>query len=173
MTSIVVRVALLVVLWLLAWGDFTIANVLSGIAVAAVLLIAFPLREPSHPRHPSVVGIVRLAGYVARQLVASNIVMAREVLRRVPRTKPGVLAHRLQQPSEEVVTLMTTIIALSPGTMTVDVDDASTTVYVHFFRLDDIEGARTSLRTLERLVVDAIAPSRRRGLDGRRREASP
>jgi len=171
--SIIVRVTLLVALWLLAWGDFTIANVLSGIAVAAVLLIAFPLREPNHPRHPSAVGIVRLVGYVAVQLVASNIVMAREVLRRTPRTQPGVLAHRLQEPSETIVTLMTTIIALSPGTMTVDVDDASTTLYVHFFRLDDIEGARASLRTLERLVAGALQPSRPSDRDRLRREASP
>jgi multicomponent Na+:H+ antiporter subunit E len=157
--TIALRVAALVALWLLAWGDFTLANVLSGIAVATVLLVAFPLRQsPGGRRLPSLTGTVALGFYVARQLIASNIVMAREVLRRVPRTRPGVLAHRLTEPNEEVVTLMTSIIALSPGTMVVDVDDASTTVYVHFFRLDDVDAGRAVLRDLEQRVVNAIAP---------------
>ena len=51
---------------------------------------------------------------------------------------------------------MTSVIALSPGTMTVDVDRESTTIYVHFFRLRDLAAARASLARLERLVVDAI-----------------
>ena len=41
--------------------------------------------------------------------------MTREILRRRPTVRPGVIAHRLQWPSDYVVTLMTSIIALSPG----------------------------------------------------------
>lgn len=165
---IVRRIALLVVLWLLAWGDFTLANVLSGIVVAGLLLIAFPLgRMHRSPRRISVVGAAVLVGHVAVQLVASNVVMAREILRRTPRARPGVLAHRLLEPSEEVVTVMTSIISLSPGTMTVDVDAGSTTIYVHFFQLDDVPAARAFLRKLERRV-DAAIPLRRAGaVDGR------
>lgn len=41
------RLLLLVALWLLAWGEVTVANVLSGTAVAAVLLVVFPpTRQP-------------------------------------------------------------------------------------------------------------------------------
>jgi multicomponent Na+:H+ antiporter subunit E len=164
---VVPRIALLVVLWLLAWGDFTLANVLSGIVVAGLLLIAFPLsRALRSPRRISVVGVAVLTGHIGIQLIASNIVMAREILRRVPRDRPGVLAHHLRQPSEEVVTVMTSIISLSPGTMTVDVDDASTTIYVHFFQLDDVPAARASLRKLERLVVAAIPLRRVHRVDG-------
>ena len=38
----------------------------------------------------------RLAGYVAVQLVTSNVVMTREILRRRLDVQPGVLAHRLR-----------------------------------------------------------------------------
>jgi multicomponent Na+:H+ antiporter subunit E len=151
------RVALLVVLWLLAWGEVSVANVLSGIAAATAIFIAFPptRRRTGRVRlHP--LGIVRLAGYVVAQLVTSNVLMTRQVLRRRPDVRPGVIAHRLLRPSEEAVTVMTSIIALSPGTMTADVDDASTTVYVHFFRLTDVTAARASLARLEQLVTGAL-----------------
>jgi multicomponent Na+:H+ antiporter subunit E len=140
------RVTLLVALWLLAWGEITLANVLSGTAVAAALLAAFPPDRRTHGR-------LRISALG----VASNVVMTRQILRRTPSLHPGVLAHRLHQPSEEVATVMTSVIALSPGTMTVDLDRDSSTIYVHFFRLTDVEAARASLDRLERLAVKAIA----------------
>ncbi len=156
MTS-VGRVVLLTALWLLAWGQITVANVISGIVVATALLIAFPTARPlGRHRRLRLGGAARLGGYVLAQLVTSNLLMIREVLRRRSSARPGVLAHRLLQPSEEVVTIMTSVIALSPGTMAVDVDEQSTTVYVHFLLLEDIEAARASLRRLERLVAHTI-----------------
>jgi multicomponent Na+:H+ antiporter subunit E len=154
------RVALLLALWLLAWGQVTLANVVSGIAVGSALLVAFPpVRRAGAPVRLRPVGAARLAAYVLTQLVTSNLVMAREVLRRGSSARPGVLAHRLQGPSEEIVTLMTSIIALSPGTMTVDVDRDSRTIYVHFLFLRDVEAARALLARLEQLAVRAIGAS--------------
>jgi multicomponent Na+:H+ antiporter subunit E len=150
------RIMLLVALWLLAWGELSLANVLSGVVVASALLVAFPPGRRSHVRF-SLVGSVRLAGYVAAQLVTSNLVMAREILRVRPSTHPGVLAHRLQRGSDELITLMSSVIALSPGTMTVDVDRESTTIYVHFLLLRDVDAARASLTRLEQLAVGAIS----------------
>ena len=68
-----------------------------------------------------------------------------EQVREAVEVDEGVLAHRLRAPSEELVTLMTSIIALSPGTMTADVDPDSTTIYVHFLLLRDLDAARASL----------------------------
>lgn len=151
------RVVLLVALWLLAWGELTFPNLVSGLLVAAALLVAFPpdRRATGHVRLRAW-GVVRLGLYVCSQLVVSNIVMAATIVR--PRTdlRPGVLAHRLKEASEEVVAVMSSVIALSPGTMTVDVDRQSTSICVHFLQLRDIDAARSSLVRLERLVVAAI-----------------
>jgi multicomponent Na+:H+ antiporter subunit E len=158
------RIVLLVALWLLAWGEVTVANVVSGAAVASALLVAFPPeRRAGDGLQLRPLGVARLAGYVLVQLVTSNLVMTAAILRRHPSTRPGVLAHRLQRPSEEIVTLMTSVIALSPGTMTVDVDPDSTTIYVHFLFLRDVDAARAQLTRLERLAVRAVvAPAARR-----------
>jgi multicomponent Na+:H+ antiporter subunit E len=152
------RVGLLVALWLLAWGDVSVANVLSGGAVAIALLAAFPARRRRDgtvrlsPR-----GSARLGAHVVGQLVRSNLVMARQILRPPGVVAPAVLAHRLGHPTDEVITLMSSIIALSPGTMTVDVAPDASTIYVHFFHLDDLAAARRSIAELERLVVGAVA----------------
>jgi multicomponent Na+:H+ antiporter subunit E len=152
------RVAILVLLWLLAWGELTVANVLSGTAAAVALLVAFP---PRHDRDADVqlsfAGLWRLAAYVASQLVKSNIVMAYQILRPPKPLTPGVVGHRLRHPSEHVITLVSSIIALSPGTMIVDVASDSSSIYVHFFHLGDVDGARRSIAHLEDLAIAAIA----------------
>ena len=152
------RMALLVGLWLLAWGKATLANVLSGILVAAALLLAFPLTERAGaPWQISPIGVARLGGHVLVQLLVSNVAMVGQILKRRPDLRPGVLVHQLRRPSAEVVTIMSSVIALSPGTMTVDVDREASAISVHFFRLDDELAARAGLVRLERLVERAIA----------------
>ena len=151
------RIALLTALWLLAWGEVSLPNIVSGVAVSAVLLLALPpSAAPTTHARIDLLGSLRLVGYVARQLMTSNVLMTRKVLRRHPTTQPGVLAHRLRPPSEHVVTVMTSVIALSPGTMVVDVDRTSSTVYVHFLFLDDIAAARRSLEQLEQVARATI-----------------
>jgi multicomponent Na+:H+ antiporter subunit E len=155
------RVAMLVALWLLAWGEVTVVNVVSGTVVAIVLLVAFPPRRPTEGEERlSLAGIARLSAYVVGQLVASNIVMTKQVLRPPSPPRPGVIAHHLVHPTDEVVTVISSIIALSPGTMTVDVAPDSSAIYVHFFHLDDIDAARRSIAHLEHLAIGAIAGSR-------------
>lgn len=157
MTRIALRIVPLVALWLLAWGDVSVANVMSGIAVALGLLIAFPPRPSSGPRvrlRPA--AMARLAGYVIVQLVVSNLLVAREIVSRRSRIRTGVLAHHLQQPSDAVLSVMANVIALSPGTMTVDVSSDPAVLYVHFLLLDDVEDARRAIARLERLVADAL-----------------
>jgi multicomponent Na+:H+ antiporter subunit E len=158
------RVVLLVGLWLLAWGDVSLANVVSGLAVAVALLAAFPpagrsTTGPALRLRPW--GALRLLVHVGTQLVTANVVMAREIVRPRPTLQPGVLEHRLQEPSEEIVTIMTSVIALSPGTMTVDVDEASSTIAVHFLFLRDVAESRAVLDHLEHLVRAAVTPGRR------------
>ncbi len=159
----VARILVLVGLWLLAWGDLSVANVCSGAAVAVLLLAAFPpVRRGRGSVRLSVSGLLRLGAYVVAQLWNSNIEMSRRILSRTPGTA-GVVAHRLRTPSDEVVTVMSSVIALSPGTMTVDVAPDSSRIYVHFFDLEDLGQARRGIARLEELTVAAI----QRGRPGR------
>jgi multicomponent Na+:H+ antiporter subunit E len=151
------RVAMLVVLWLLAWGEASVANVASGVFVAAALLIAFPPRRHARSRlRLRPLGIIRLVLYVVRQLVASNLLVAREILSRRSRVRTGVLAYRARHPSDEVLALKANVIALSPGTMTVETTRDPAVIYVHFLLLDDVDEARRGLARLEDVVAGAL-----------------
>jgi multicomponent Na+:H+ antiporter subunit E len=160
MMRIAVRVVPLVALWLLAWGEISVANVVSGTVVALVLLAAFPPRAGDGTRvRLRPVALARLAGYIVVQLVVSNLLVAREIVGRRSRIRTGVIAHQLEQPSDAVLTMMANVIALSPGTMTVDVTSKPPVLYVHFLLIDDVDEARRDVARLERLVVSALGGS--------------
>jgi multicomponent Na+:H+ antiporter subunit E len=148
---------LLVSFWLLAWGQVSVANVASGIVVAAALLLAFPPhRRTVSGRSISPMGTARLVLYVLGQLVPSNVLVTREILSRRSRIRTGVLAYPLEQPSDAVLSLMAHVIALTPGTMTVEATSDPPVLYVHFLLLHDLTEARRSLARLERLAVAAL-----------------
>jgi multicomponent Na+:H+ antiporter subunit E len=152
------RGILLVAIWFLAWGEVSVANALTGAAMAAVLLTAFPAGRDQTPtlRRVRPVPMARLVVHVVRQLVVSNVVMAARTLRRDPGFRPGVLAYPLDHPSDLVVTSITSIIALSPGTMTVDVTSDPTVLHVHMLVLDDVDAATRMIGQLVRLTCEAF-----------------
>jgi multicomponent Na+:H+ antiporter subunit E len=144
-------------LWLLAWGDLSVANVVSGIVLVAVLMLAFPATRGSRARvrvHP--IGLARLVAYVLTQLAVSNVLVAREIVSRRSRVRTGVVGYRVQQPSDLTLTLMSNILALAPRTMPVDVTRDPPVVYVHFLLLSDIAAARRTMARLETLIVAAL-----------------
>jgi multicomponent Na+:H+ antiporter subunit E len=151
------RGALLVAFWLLAWGEVSVANVASGLVVATVLLVAFPPhRRTGTGAGVSPLGVARLVLYVLGQLVPSNVLVARQILSRRSRIRTGVLAYPLHDPSEEVLSLMAHVIALTPGTMTVEATREPAVLYVHFLLLEDVDRARRTVGRLERLAVAAL-----------------
>jgi multicomponent Na+:H+ antiporter subunit E len=150
------RVAVLVAVWLLAWGEVSVANILSGVVVAVGLLVAFPAYRGTSRHRISPLGAVRLVLYVLGQLVPSNVLVAQQVVSRRSRIRTGVLAYDLEHPSDEVVSLMAHVIALTPGTMTVEATRDPWVLYVHFLLLDDVDEARRTVARLERLAVSAL-----------------
>jgi multicomponent Na+:H+ antiporter subunit E len=155
--SLPARVVMLVALWLLAWGEVSVGNVASGLFVAAALLVVFPPGRHARSRlRLRPLGAIRLVLYVIRQLVASNLLVAREILSRRSRVRTGVLAYQARHPSDEVLALKANVIALSPGTMTVEVTRDPAVMYVHFLLLDDVDEARQAIARLEDVVAGAL-----------------
>ncbi len=153
----VVRVVALVALWLLAWGDASLSRITTGTILAVALLLAFPSeRRDVAPLRVRPLAVARLIGYILGQLVVSNVLVAREILTPGSKVKTGVLAHPLDDASDEVISLIANIIAVTPGTMTVETTLDPNVLYVHFLLLDDVDKARRSIDRLEALVSAAI-----------------
>jgi multicomponent Na+:H+ antiporter subunit E len=148
----------LVVVWVLAWGTASPANVLGGIAVAAFLLAISPDRWPArHGRHRfRPVAIARFVGWILVQVVVANVQLTRAIVSRATRVTTGVIAVPLPSCSDGLLTLVTNTMALTPGTIPIQVDHDPTVMYVHVLHRGDVEAVRGDVRHLASLAYRAF-----------------
>jgi multicomponent Na+:H+ antiporter subunit E len=147
---------LLGIVWMLLLGDFTTGNLLMGLAVG-FLAISFSrplLRSQRYVR--AVIGSFRLVIGFLRELTLANVQLARDILSPVPPFVPGFVAFDVKDlPPTETVALAN-LVSLTPGTLSVDLDDDGYTLYVHTLYAQDPEETRRGIRKLANLVHGAL-----------------
>jgi multicomponent Na+:H+ antiporter subunit E len=150
-------VAFLLAIWLLLWGEVSVANVGTGLVVAALLLVVFP-RTPSTTRFVvRPVPTLRFLVFFVREMVESVVLLSREVLSRRSRFHTGVVAVPVHGCPNSLLAAVANLIALTPGTMTVRIETDPQILYVHVLIFHDIETVRAKIEQLNRLVVLAFA----------------
>ena len=146
----------LTVIWVMLWGTASPANIISGLAVSYLLVTVLPgLRRHRRWGKLRPGPLLRLIGFMLKSAVTSNAALARDIVARRSRLRTGVVGVRLPECSDELVTLITNLLALTPGTMPLELVEAPRTLYVHVLRMDD-EGVRRSIRHLTSLSVRAF-----------------
>jgi multicomponent Na+:H+ antiporter subunit E len=90
------------------------------------------------------------------QFVVSNALVAREIVARRSRVRTGIVACPLRTESEPIITLLANVLALSPGTMPVDVQTSPPVIHLHVLVLRDVARARRDVARLEELAVGAF-----------------
>jgi multicomponent Na+:H+ antiporter subunit E len=157
MMKLTVHGAWLVGLWCLLWGDLSVANVISGGAVAALLMVAYPTGvRPVHGMSGvRPVALVRLMVHVLYEFAVSNALVARAVLSRESNLRTGVVACPLRTTSESMITFLANVLALSPGTLPVEVSIDPPVIHLHVLLLRDTD-PRRSVAVLESLALRAF-----------------
>lgn len=148
----------LVIIWMLLWGDARPANVASGALVAALLLVAFPLDHDivavRHRLRP--VAAVRLGVFFLADVFRSTLATAFDVVRPRSRVRTGIVACPLRVNNDGLVTFLANLIAVSPGTMPIEVAYRPHVIYVHSLRGVDPDEVRAFVARLEELSVMAL-----------------
>lgn len=146
----------LVVVWVTLWGELTAANVVSGLLVGGLLLLAFPFKTTG----PSIVlrplKALRFLVYFLYKLVEANVVVAWEVITPGDQLTEGIVAVPITGASDAVVTIVAFATTLTPGTITLEVRRTPATLYMHVLHMRSIEDTRRDTLNLERLALEAF-----------------
>lgn len=157
--STVGLIVVLALIWVVLWGSASFANVLGGLVVAAALVMIVPGLRRRGGRRPMFfrpVAVARLVAYMLFTTIKSNIVLTREILSPGSQIRTGVIGVPLPGCSDELVTLITNLLALSPGSMPLELMSDPTVLYVHVLHLHDVERVRRDVLRLTGLAVRAF-----------------
>lgn len=145
--------------WVLLWGEVTPGNILSGfvLALAVTSIAPFPAMRFDGRFRPR--GLVILAAHFIYDLVFSAFQQANFIVRR---KKPRAAIIRVQLRSESDVYLAMTagMSAVVPGTVPVEADAATGTLYIHVFDVGlagGVSAAHNSILDLEERIMRAFA----------------
>jgi len=129
----------LTVLWAALTGSFAGPNLLLGaiLAFGASSLLRHRIGGPRGLR--KIWPIVALAGMFVYELLSSAISVALLVLspNLKARLRPAIIAVPLTVKSDVEITLLANLITLTPGTLSIDVSDDKSVLYVHVLLLKD------------------------------------
>jgi multicomponent Na+:H+ antiporter subunit E len=149
----------LVLVWMLLWGTWSWANLLSGLVVALVVLVLLPL--------PHVVGGVRVRavpllvflGHFVVDLFVSGAEVAWQALRLQGVHRTAIIQVQLRADSDLLLTMVAEAVSLVPGSLVLDLDREQRVMTLHLLPvrdLDDVELKRANVLVVEERLVRAF-----------------
>ena len=146
----------LIVLWMLLWGEFSWLNLLVGFLVGIVVTVVFylvpvQLSGRVHPLH-TVVFLVRLILDIVRASIDVSWLAVKPRLV----TSNAILEIRLRTRSDLILTWTAVATSIVPGSIVVDIDRESSILYLHVLNMrstGEIESFRRGVLDTERRIV--------------------
>jgi multicomponent Na+:H+ antiporter subunit E len=138
---------LLALAWAALQGDMTLANLLVGYGVGYVILAllakggVMPSTLASRTAHAA-----GLAGFFLRELLLANVRVAADVLRPRTRIRPAVVGIPLDVTSDGEILLLSMLINITPGSVTIDLSEDRRTLYVHVMHMTSAEATRREIK---------------------------
>jgi multicomponent Na+:H+ antiporter subunit E len=146
----------LVLLWAMLWGQFTVLSLLTGVAVAAAVTLVFYLPAIQFSRRVDPLRTLVFAVRLLVDIVVASFQVAWIVLR--PRGAPtnAIVEVRLRTRSDLITMWVAESLSLVPGSIVVDLDRASSTLFLHVLDTAgpaDVERARRRVLATEERIV--------------------
>jgi multicomponent Na+:H+ antiporter subunit E len=148
----------LTLVWVTLWEALTWANVLGGLLVSAAVISLLPPRRREMSVGFRPLAALRLLFYFLWELVLASAQIVWEVLTPRDRTSAGVVSVRTRSQVPGHVTAVASMISLIPGTLSLEVDGETMTIYIHVLHLRSFEDTRASVHELEDLTLAAFPP---------------
>lgn len=138
---------LLAFAWVALTGDLSILGLLTGalIGLAAMWLVR-PLFPTTGTYFLRLWYAIRLVVMFVYELVVSSFAVVRDVVTPGQSSKPALIEVPLNVTTDAQITLLANFISLTPGTLTLDVSEDRSRLYIHAMFGDDPDAIRAQIR---------------------------
>jgi multicomponent Na+:H+ antiporter subunit E len=150
---------MLMLAWCGSFGSFAPWTLLTGfVAGFAVLYLTRRVWGDPEPQYfRKTFGFLSFFGFYAHALLQSAILIARQVLSPRITARPGVIAVPLEAERDVEIAALANLITLTPGTLSLDVSEDRSTLYVHAMFFDDPDTVLRDIKTnFERRLLELL-----------------
>lgn len=146
---------LLALTWTALQGTLSLSNLVMGYALGYAVLQLLTRGGVLPVRYMGKVGtFIGLFAFLVYELVLANARLAIDVVRAKSTMRPGVIRLPLDVSSDAEILLLSALINLTPGSVTLDVSDDRRTMYVHVMHMETPDASREEIKTgFERRVL--------------------
>lgn len=144
--------------WGLFFGGITWLTMLSGFVVGFVILwLLQPLTGVRSSYFMRVWYWLKLTVLFIYELIVSSLEVVWDIVTPAHRAKPAIIDMPLDVKTDTGILLVTNLISLTPGTLSIDVSEDRKTLKVHAMFAEDPDAVLRALKTgMEKWVIDAV-----------------
>jgi multicomponent Na+:H+ antiporter subunit E len=149
----------LVVLWMLLWGNISWLNLVTGLVLAVVVTRLFYLPPVDLSGRFNLFWFAVFAADFVWQLVVASFQVAVQAFAPHPVRSNSVVGVQLFTRSDFIMTLTAIALSLIPGSLVLEVDRERSLLYLHVLNTPDaaaVEKARSAVLLIERRLVRAL-----------------
>jgi len=148
----------LAAVWAVFFGGFTWLTTLSGLVVGyGVLWLLQPLTGVKSSYFKRVWYWIKLLVMFHYELIVSSVQVLWDIVTPMHHSRPAIVDMPLDVKTDTGILLVTNLISLTPGTLSIDVSPDRKTLKVHAMFADDPAAVCNTLKSgMERWVIDAV-----------------
>ncbi|WP_172255497.1 Na+/H+ antiporter subunit E [Saccharibacillus deserti] len=142
-------------LWMMLNGNWTLPGFVVGYTLGIAVLLVVRKFRPEPFYLVRLWAVLKLLGIFMRELLVSSFVVMGQILRPKLNLQPGVFEYRTELGSDWEVTILSCLICLTPGTLTLEVSGDNRVLYIHALNMTDADEMAEGIRsTFEKAIME-------------------
>lgn len=142
-------------IWMFLNEDWSAAGFIVGFAIGAIAIGLMRRFWPQPFYMIRLWAIAKLLALFMKELIVSSYAVLVHIVRPKLTIRPGIFAYRTDLKSDWEVTVLSCLICLTPGTLTMDVSRDGGTLYIHAMDIDDAEELSKQIKgSFEKAIME-------------------
>ena len=146
---------IIAILWMFLSEAYHFVSFLTGYIIGGFLLFMLRRFIPGAFYLSRFWSSIKLLLLFVKELIVSNIDIIKWVYKPKQNYKPGIFAFPTELKSEWEITILTSLISLTPGTLSVAISEDNEYIYIHAMDIDDKEKAIQEIKqSFEKAIME-------------------
>lgn len=142
-------------MWMFIKVSFDTSSFIKGYLFGLIIIFVFRRFFNSRFYLGRVLAAIKLTLIFLRELILSNIAVLKVVLKPKLDMRPGIFAYETSLTKDWEITILSSLITLTPGTLVVDVSNDNKILYIHAMDIADIDEAVNSIKdSFEKAIME-------------------